>query len=234
MKKNILVLDDSRFMLQLISDLLKSSNHDVATFDSGHAALLNLISNQYDLVITDLNMPTMDGIEFAKQVRNAPGCRFLPIIMVSSELDDARISKAKKMGISTFLSKPIKEDQLKSILEIILNKRMTPRIPIRMKVFYKQSDAGAEYSTSYTLNVSLGGMFLEAENPLPPGHKLDLELYLKESHAPITCQARVAWTIPSRSQNPSAPPPGMGLAFIKLQEHQLQEFIKSGKWKYST
>lgn len=72
------------------------------------------------MIITDLNMPRMDGIEFVQQVKLLPNCKFVPIVMLSCESNDAKIAQAKQMGVSTFLSKPIKEAQLKTILQVVV------------------------------------------------------------------------------------------------------------------
>jgi two-component system chemotaxis response regulator CheY len=132
MKKKILVLDDSPFMLTLISDMLIELNYAVTTVDNGNDACQKVESTRYDLIITDLNMPDMDGLEFTKKVRTYPNCRFVPILMLSGEGNEEKISEAKKMGVATFLSKPPKEGQLKSILQIILSKRRAPRIPVKL------------------------------------------------------------------------------------------------------
>ena len=65
-------------------------------------------------------MPVMDGIDFARQAKQSPNCKFVPIVMLSSEADETKIHQAKQVGISTFLRKPIKEGQLQMILKVVL------------------------------------------------------------------------------------------------------------------
>ncbi|MFA7536899.1 MAG: TIGR02266 family protein [Desulfuromonadales bacterium] len=232
MKKNILVLDDSPFMLDLIGQILKRADYEVTAVDNGMDACQKVKTTRFDLIITDLNMPGMDGLEFTRQVRTYPGCRFLPIIMISGEKDDEKVAIAKKMGVSTFLSKPIQEEQIKAILEIILNKRMTPRIPIKMQVFYRKNGSFSEFISSHTVNVSLGGLFIETDEPFPLGENLELKLSLPDSN-PIICQGRVVWVISPLPSGNNEHPPGMGLAFHKLQvEKKLQQFLQFGNWKY--
>ena len=88
MKKKILVLDDSPFMLTLISDMLAGLNYEVTTVDNGKDACQRVESTRYDLIITDLNMPDMDGVAFTKKARTYSNCRFVPILMLSSEGDE--------------------------------------------------------------------------------------------------------------------------------------------------
>lgn len=229
MKKNILVLDDSEFHLNLLRDLLKRLNYDVTTVDNGKDACQRVKSAQYDLIITDMNMPDMDGIEFTRQVRTYPGCRFLPIVMVSSETNEERISEAKNVGVSTFISKPLKEAQLKAMLEIILNKRMTPRVPVKLKIYYREDKSFSNFNASFTFNLSRGGVFIETLNPSSPGKILELKLSLPENDHPVTCQGRVTWVNDPVSPCNKSHPPGMGLQFLKLDdEHLLNSFLKSG------
>ena len=120
MKKNILVVDDSPFILKVIDDMLKELNYDVTTADNGSSACTLVEKNPYDMIITDLHMPHMDGIEFVKRVKLIPNRRFIPIVMLSSEGDEEKIAEAKRTGISTFLRKPVKEPQLKAILQVAI------------------------------------------------------------------------------------------------------------------
>ena len=118
MKKKILIVDDSPFILKVMDDMLNDLNYDVTAVDSGFKAYKHVEAVKYDMIITDLHMPHMDGIEFTKQVKLLPDRRFIPIVMLSSEGDEGKIAEAKQMGISTFLRKPVKETQLKTILQI--------------------------------------------------------------------------------------------------------------------
>ena len=120
MKKKILVVDDSPFILKVINDMLTELNYDVTTADNGLNACEKVELHPYDMIITDLHMPIMDGIEFAKRVKLIPNRRFIPIVMLSSEGDEEKIAEAKKTGISTFLQKPVKESKLKAILQVAI------------------------------------------------------------------------------------------------------------------
>lgn len=118
MKKRILVVDDSPFYLEIMDDMLSNLDYDVITAANGIKACEQVESGPFDLIFTDLHMPQMNGIEFVKQVKQTPNCRFIPIVMLSSEGDEGLIEEAKQTGISTFLRKPIKEPQLKAILQV--------------------------------------------------------------------------------------------------------------------
>jgi len=119
-KKKILLVDDSPFILKVIDEMLCKLNYDVSAFSSSLKAYEHVLEKPFDLIITDLHMPDMNGIEFTKKVKQLPDRRFTPIVMLSSEGDADKISEARRMGISTFLRKPVKETQLKTILQIAI------------------------------------------------------------------------------------------------------------------
>lgn len=120
MAKKILIIDDSPSVLAVLDDMLNDLGYEVSAADNGKQACELLEANRYDLIITDLTMPVMDGIAFVQAAKQMPNCKFVPIVMLSSEDDEAKIAEAKKVGISTFLRKPVKEVQLKTILQVVL------------------------------------------------------------------------------------------------------------------
>ena len=230
--KKILVLDDSPFMLKVISDMLKRLNYDVTAVDDGNVACQKVESTRYDMIITDMNMPSMDGLEFVRQVKSYPNCKFVPIVMLSSEKNEVNVARAKQLGVSTFLGKPLKESQLKSILQITLNKRRAPRIQVKLEVYYGENEILTECNASYTCNVSAGGLFLETKKPLTPGERLKLKISLPKENPPVFCQGRVAWVNSPLSPIDPALPTGMGIEFLDIEEElQLQTFLQSGDWK---
>ena len=120
MAKKIMIVDDSPSVLAILDDMLVDLGYEVTTADNGQQGCQLLETNRYDLIITDLTMPVMDGIIFVQTAKKMPNCKFVPIVMLSSEEDEAKIAEAKQVGISTFLRKPVKEVQLKTILQVVL------------------------------------------------------------------------------------------------------------------
>ena len=120
MAKKIMIVDDSPSVLAILDDMLVDLGYEVTTADNGQQGCQLLENNRYDLIITDLTMPVMDGITFVQTAKQMPNGKFVPIVMLSSEEDEAKIAEAKQVGISTFLRKPVKEVQLKTILQVVL------------------------------------------------------------------------------------------------------------------
>jgi two-component system chemotaxis response regulator CheY len=120
MSKKILIVDDSPVVLAMLEDALVGMGYNVTAAGNGQDGLKRVEAGKFDLIITDLSMPVMDGIAFVKAAKQLPNCKFVPIVFLSSEEDEAKISEAKKAGASTFLRKPFKENQLATILKVVL------------------------------------------------------------------------------------------------------------------
>jgi len=120
MSKKILIVDDSPVVLAMLEDALVGMGYAVTAATNGQAGLQKIEAGKFDLVITDLSMPVMDGIGFVKAAKQLPNCKFVPIVFLSSEEDETKIAEAKKAGASTFLRKPFKENQLATILKVVL------------------------------------------------------------------------------------------------------------------
>jgi len=95
MPKTILIVDDSASMRQLVSFALKDAGYEVMDAVNGKDALGKLNGGKVDMVVTDLNMPEMDGIELIKQLRNTSSHRFTPIVMLTRNPRSQRNRKAK-------------------------------------------------------------------------------------------------------------------------------------------
>jgi len=119
-KKKILVVDDSMFFLQVMKDFLEKMGYAVIIEDNAGSACRLLESEQFDLIFTDLNMPGTNGVEFAQRVKKLPTCRFTPVVMLSASENEPMIEFARRSGISLFLPKPINEERLRKILEIVV------------------------------------------------------------------------------------------------------------------
>lgn len=119
--KTILLVDDSATVLLSISSILTKEGYAVEKASSAEAglALLNT-GKKIDLLITDLNMPGMSGIEFIKVVRQLAACRFTPILFLTTESQQARRQEAKAAGASGWLVKPATAEQLQGAIKMVL------------------------------------------------------------------------------------------------------------------
>lgn len=112
MAKSVLVVDDCGTTRKLISFLLKGKGYSAVHASNGIEALEKLATADVDIIITDLNMPQMDGLELIKNLRSDEKYKAMPIIMVSTESAEMDKKMAKDLGASTYIVKPVTQDRL--------------------------------------------------------------------------------------------------------------------------
>jgi len=106
----ILVVDDDRTTRKLLSLYLKGNGFDVVTAENGLDAIEKLGSGSVNLVVTDLNMPYMDGIEFIRTMKTNPDTGHIPVLMITTEDDDEERQRAANAGADGYLIKPVTSD----------------------------------------------------------------------------------------------------------------------------
>ncbi len=116
MPKSILIVDDSASMRQLVTFALNDAGYEVVSAVNGKDALTKISSVKIDMVITDLNMPEMDGIEFIKQLRSRAGYKFTPIVMLTTESQESKKQEGRQAGASGWIVKPFTPEQLTDIV----------------------------------------------------------------------------------------------------------------------
>lgn len=119
MGKTIMTVDDSSSVRQMVSFTLKDAGYSVVEAADGKDALQKL-QGQVDMIITDLNMPNMDGIELIKNVRATSGYKFIPIVMLTTESQNEKKQEGKKAGASGWIVKPFKPPQILSVVQKLL------------------------------------------------------------------------------------------------------------------
>lgn len=120
MAKKIMTVDDSATIRKMLTLILTDAGYDVVEARDGREALAMLTKFPVDMLVTDLNMPLLNGIELASAVRHLPGGRFLPIIMLTTETAELKKGNAKSVGVSGWLTKPFKPQQLLGVVKMIL------------------------------------------------------------------------------------------------------------------
>jgi two-component system, chemotaxis family, chemotaxis protein CheY len=112
MAKTVLVIDDSASLRQLVRMSLQSAGYDVVEADDGSTALTKLDGRKLHLAVCDVNMPKLDGISFVRQARAKPDYRFLPVIMLTTESQEAKKLEGKAAGAKAWIVKPFQPSQL--------------------------------------------------------------------------------------------------------------------------
>ncbi len=118
--KKILAADDSRTILQMVAFTLKGAGYEVVEASDGKAALAQAKAQGVDLVITDLNMPEIDGISLTKQLRALPAYRFTPILMLTTEAGENFRDRGKAAGATGWLVKPFDPARLLGVVKKLI------------------------------------------------------------------------------------------------------------------
>ncbi|NVJ60340.1 MAG: response regulator [Gammaproteobacteria bacterium] len=116
----ILAVDDSSSMRQMVTFTLKSAGFDVDDAEDGEKALKLAQSNQYDVVISDVNMPVMDGISLVKNLRQLSNYKFTPILMLTTESAGDKKMEGKQAGATGWIVKPFNPDQLVATVKKVI------------------------------------------------------------------------------------------------------------------
>ena len=121
MGKTILVVDDSSSFRQVVSIALKGAGYDVIEGSDGRDALTKLDGRKINLIVSDVNMPNMDGITFLKNVKQLPAYKFTPVIMLTTEAGEAKKDEGRAAGAKAWVVKPFQPAQmLNAVSKLIL------------------------------------------------------------------------------------------------------------------
>lgn len=104
--RTILIVDDSFSLRQTIALALQSAGYEVVEAVDGLDALSKLDGRKYNLIISDVNMPNMDGLSFVREAKQHPQYRFTPVIMLTTESSDARKEEGRAIGVRAWVHKP--------------------------------------------------------------------------------------------------------------------------------
>ncbi|MBV7297854.1 response regulator [Enterovibrio paralichthyis] len=118
--RKILAADDSVSIRQMVSHTLKEAGYQVETANDGAEALNKAKAGQYDVIISDVNMPNMDGLEFVRQLRAVPQYKFTPILMLTTETSAEKKSMGKSAGATGWIVKPFNPDTLLKTLQRVI------------------------------------------------------------------------------------------------------------------
>jgi two-component system chemotaxis response regulator CheY len=120
MARTILIVDDSTSIRQIVAFTLKQAGFAVLEGSNGQEGLAQLDTQRVDLIVTDLNMPVMDGITFVKNVRSRPNTKGVPVLMLTTESQDSKKKEGKAAGATGWLVKPFHPEKLLQTIARVL------------------------------------------------------------------------------------------------------------------
>ena len=112
MSKTIMIVDDSASLRQVVGIALKSAGYEILEACDGKDALGKLTGQKINLIISDVNMPVMDGLSFVREVKKHPNYKFTPIIMLTTESQEAKKQEGQSAGAKAWVVKPFKPEQM--------------------------------------------------------------------------------------------------------------------------
>ena len=116
----ILAVDDSASMRQMVSFTLKGAGHEVIEASDGVEALAKAKTTTVDLVVSDVNMPNMDGLTLITELRKLPAFKFTPMLMLTTESSPEKKAQGKAAGATGWIVKPFNPNQLLSTIKKVL------------------------------------------------------------------------------------------------------------------
>lgn len=120
MAKTIMIVDDSDTMRSVVAGVLKGAGYDVLEGRDGKDALGKLTGQKVHLMISDVNMPNMDGFEFVSEVKKMPAYRFTPVIMLTTEIAESKKEKGRAVGAKAWVVKPFQPEQMLAAVEKLI------------------------------------------------------------------------------------------------------------------
>jgi two-component system, chemotaxis family, chemotaxis protein CheY len=117
MSKTIMIVDDSSSLRQVVGIALRQAGYDVLEASDGKDGLAKLTGQKVHMIISDVNMPNMDGISFVKAVKQLNAYKFTPIAMLTTESQEEKKQAGKDAGAKAWVVKPFKPEQLLAVVQ---------------------------------------------------------------------------------------------------------------------
>ena len=118
-KRTVLVVDDSELIRAMLTGILRDAGYEIAEAGNGKEALQQISRQTPNMLITDLNMPEMNGIELIKEVRKDSRNRFMPIVMLTTEEDEEIKKEGRAAGVSGWIITPFKPENLLAVVNMV-------------------------------------------------------------------------------------------------------------------
>jgi CheY-like chemotaxis protein len=226
--RSILLVDSSASLLFYLAMLLKRLEYKVMTARSAEDALRMMEEGLPSIVVTEISLPHMSGIDLLRQIKNTVRFNALPVVILASEGDQAMRDTCMRMGCAACLAKPVEPDVLYRTLQTACES--VPREHIRLvtslKVIVGDGTAmGGAPRTEYATAISEGGLYVRTLYPQPRNALTPVQIFIND--AVIRAKAVVLYTY-NLGEGPFEEP-GMGMKFEQISEADrslIRKFIK--------
>jgi len=220
----ILLADDMANFLDLEISFLRRTDCEIITAENGIEALKKAKEEKPDLILLDVEMPMMTGIEACRHIKSDPALRNTPVIMVTAT---DKHEECQKAGCDDFWKKPIKEEGflrgIKKHVNIV--ERETKRVSIGLEVRY---EIKGRTVSAFTKDISERGMFIITRDTLPMGSDIELTFTLPESREELKVIGKVVREL--KDQQDGHLVGGMGISFNEMDDktaEAIRNFVQS-------
>lgn len=230
--EKILLVDDVKLFLEMQKDLLSSSYVQLLTAGNGLEALTIARKELPDLIITDNNMPVMDGTTCCQEIRKDEQLKHIPVIMISNASKEADIQKYLSIGFNEIISKPIESKLYLATIRkyVTAVERRGARLPfcVPATIITKAGTHDAQ-----TIDISPKGLQLSSKLTPLQNDLIEISFNLPGNDFPLEACARVAWV--KLNQDKSGPQSAFGVEITKItgkgipfvRKSELENFVKS-------
>lgn len=120
MSKKILIVDDSSMVRLVVRKAANKEGYEVFEASNGQEGLEVLIKNHVDLILSDINMPVMDGLEMVRKIKENDSLKYIPIVMLTTEQSDDLKQQGRELGVKAWMVKPFNESTfIKAMMKLI-------------------------------------------------------------------------------------------------------------------
>ncbi len=226
--RTIMLVDSSPSILFYLAMLLKRLEYKVVSARSAEEALRMMEDAVPTIILTEVALPQMNGVEFLKKIRSTARFKAIPTVVLTAEKDPGMKAACTREGCAAYLFKPAEPDELYRTLQSV--SESMPRSHIRLSASLKvvvgdDSAIGGTKRTEYATAISEGGLFIRTLYPQPRNAVTPLVIFIDDRK--ITAKAVVLYTY-SRGEGPFEEP-GMGMKFVEISDADrvlIRNFIK--------
>ncbi len=212
----ILLVDDVKLFVEIEKVFLAMSPVEVFTAQDGVAALEIIRRERPDLVVMDINMPRMNGIECCSAIKNDPDFASIPVIMVTNAGRADDLQQSRQAGCDDFIQKPLNGrfflDKARRFLNVI--ERRKKRVAFDAQVTVEMN---GRLMSGSAVDLCCNGIYAALQHDTGIGDGLTCSFYLLENEsARMVVRGRVAWSNHGDARIKSAYPPGFGVEFLEI------------------
>jgi CheY-like chemotaxis protein len=223
--RTILVIDSSASILFYHGMLLRRLEYNVVTARNAEDALRIMEQSVPSIVLTDISLPAMSGINLMKRMKDAPLWKTIPIVILTSEIDPGLKDTCMRLGCAAYLSKPAEPDVLYRTLQTV--SESIPRANIRLSTSLKVivgdgTVAGGAARTEYATAISEGGLYVRTLYPQPQNALTPVRIFIGDREIPAKTVVLYSFTMGGGPFKE----PGMGLKFVEIPDAD-RNFIRS-------